>query len=74
MCECVCHWGMVDVLSDLEMDIYRFMFPCMKGQRGETERFTSLVLRLISKISHFIANIALTVNNYCTDCGRVWYK
>lgn len=28
------------MLSDLEVDIYGLMASCMKGQRGETERFT----------------------------------
>ncbi len=37
---CHCHWGMVVIVFDLEVDIYRFMESRMEGQRGECKRFT----------------------------------
>lgn len=36
----LCHWGMVGMVPRLEVDIYRFIVSCMKGQRGRVERFT----------------------------------
>lgn len=41
VCECFAlSLSLGDRVSDLEVDIYRFMVSCKKGQRGETERFT----------------------------------
>lgn len=50
-----CHWGMLDIVSDLEVDIYRFMVSCMKGHRGETERFTLSLSVYVSAVSPLVA-------------------